>query len=75
MKLNSLTNIFVKNYVFPYIEEEEINVNNVKDIIQYIVENYETPLSNELALGNDIDYEFFLSVNAVLNDLSLNSNL
>ena len=47
--------------------------NNVKSLIKYIEENFEKPLSVNLACGEEIDLDFFLSVNTVLNDLSLNS--
>ena len=52
---------------------KEVTSNNVKSLIKYIEENFEKPLSVNLACGEEIDLDFFLSVNTVLNDLSLNS--
>lgn len=73
MKLNKLTNDFINNYVIPHIDIKEVNEGNIKELISFIEETYEKPLSLELASGSEIDYDFFLSVNDVLNDLSLNS--
>ncbi len=73
MELQELTKNFVAKYVYPRNGIKEVTSNNVKSLIKYIEENFEKPLSVNLACGEEIDLDFFLSVNAVLNDLSLNS--
>ena len=73
MELQELTKNFVAKYVYPRNGIKEVTSNNVKSLIKYIEENFEKPLSVNLACGEEIDLDFFLSVNNVLNDLSLNS--
>ena len=73
MELQELTKNFVAKYVYPRSGIKEVTSNNVKSLIKYIEENFEKPLSVNLACGEEIDLDFFLSVNTVLNDLSLNS--
>ena len=73
MELQELTKNFVAKYVYPRNGIKEVTSNNVKSLIKYIEENFEKPLSVNLACGEEIDLDFFLSVNIVLNDLSLNS--
>lgn len=73
MELQELTKNFVAKYVYPRNGIKEVTSNNVKTLIKYIEETFEKPLSIDLASGEEIDLDFFLSVNTVLNDLSLNS--
>lgn len=73
MKVSEKTKSFIENYVYPEIGIKEVTHDNVKELIHYIEENFEKPLSMELAEGGNIDYDFFLSLNHILNDLSLNS--
>ena len=73
MELQELTKNYVAKYVYPRNGIKEVTSNNVKSLIKYIEENFEKPLSVNLACGEEIDLDFFLSVNTVLNDLSLNS--
>lgn len=73
MELQELTKNFVAKYVYPRNGIKEVTSNNVKTLIKYIEETFEKPLSVNLASGEEIDLDFFLSVNTVLNDLSLNS--
>ena len=73
MELQELTKNFVAKYVYPRNGIKEVTNNNVKSLIKYIEETFEKPLSIDLASGEEIDLDFFLSVNTVLNDLSLNS--
>ena len=73
MELQELTKNFVAKYVYPRNGIKEVTSNNVKSLIKYIEETFEKPLSIDLASGEEIDLDFFLSVNTVLNDLSLNS--
>ena len=63
---------FVSNYVLPKMSEKDINNDNLKDIISYIEEEFEKPLSVKLACGENIDFDFFTLVNSVISDLITN---
>ena len=63
---------FVSNFVLPNIYEENITKDNLKNIVTYIEEEFEKPLSVKLASGENIDFEFFTLVNNVIVDLLAN---
>ena len=51
MELQELTKNFVAKYVYPRNGIKEVTSNNVKSLIKYIEENFEKPLSVNLACG------------------------
>ena len=73
MNFNETTTKFVSNFVLPKIYQDEINDSNLKDIINYIEDEFEKPLSLKIASGEDIDFDFFTLVNNVISDLCLNA--
>ena len=73
MHFNDTTKNFVTNFVLPKIYEEDINSSNLQEIIDFIEDQFEKPLSVKLASGEDIDFDFFTLVNNVISDLCLNA--
>ena len=57
MELQELTKNFVAKYVYPRNGIKEVTSNNVKSLIKYIEENFEKPLSVNLACGEEIDLD------------------
>ena len=64
------TREFINQYVLPSFDYSDSKELKIKDIISYIEENFEKPLSIKIASGDVIDYDFFLLVNSVISDLS-----
>ena len=73
MHFNETTKDFVKNLVLPKIYQEDINSSNLQDIIDFIEDEFEKPLSVKIASGEDVDFEFFTLVNNVISDLCINA--
>ena len=72
MNFHSNTIKFLIDYVSPISKTFNINSFDINQIIDFVSKKFEEPLSKKLALGEIIDLDFFLLVNSVLNDLSIN---
>ncbi|MBR1581569.1 MAG: hypothetical protein IJ656_00915 [Bacilli bacterium] len=70
MELSVNTKSFLSEFVFPHFVNSDLNSKNIDEIIDYIVENYEKPLSLSIADGEFVDLENFENIGNVILDLS-----
>ncbi len=72
MNLSLKTKRFISSYVLPFNKNLKLVKENIGDLIEYITNTYERPMSKQIANGEMIDYDLFSEVNLVLNELSSN---
>ena len=61
---------FIKNYVLSKLGYDSISDDNIAEIVDYIIDNYEVPLAQAKEAGEKIDEEMLELASSVVTEIT-----
>jgi hypothetical protein len=72
MELSKDSLIFIQNQVLPKLHYSEITDDNISEIVDFIVDNFEVPLAQAKEAGEQIDEELLQLAAFVITEITTN---
>lgn len=69
-KYTEMTEKFIKYNVLPKLGYETITEDNIAEIVDYIIDNYEVPLAQAKEAGETIDNDLLIIVSSVVTEIT-----
>lgn len=69
-KYSEKTEKFIKTNVLPKLRYDSINDDNISEIVDFIIDNYEVPLAQAQEAGEIIDNDLLVMVSAVITEIT-----
>lgn len=70
MKLSQTSIDFIKKYVLPKMEIKNITDDNISNIVDFIVDNYEIPLAQSKENGERVDEKILELAASVVTEIT-----
>ncbi len=61
---------FINNYVLSKLDYDSISDDNIAEIVDYIIDNYEAPLAQAKEAGEKIDEEMLELASSVVTEIT-----
>lgn len=74
IKISKKSNDFINKYVLPNIEYDEINNDNIDEIVDFIIDNFEVPLAQAKEAGETIDEALLIEATNVVTEITSSSD-
>lgn len=69
-----MTEEFIKDKVLPNLGYDSITDDNIAEIVDYIIDNYEVPLAQAQEAGEIIDNDLLKLVSSVVTEITSSSD-
>ncbi|MGM9972276.1 MAG: hypothetical protein ACI35W_07690 [Anaeroplasmataceae bacterium] len=69
-KYTERTEKFIYDYVLTKLGYDSINEENISEIVDYIIDNYEVPLAQAKEAGESIDDDLLNTATAVVTEIT-----
>lgn len=69
-KYSKKTESFINNYVLSKLGYDSISDDNIVEIVDYIIDNYEVPLAQAKEAGEKIDEEMLELASSVVTEIT-----
>ena len=73
-KYTEKTENFIKLYVLPKLGYNSINENNISEIVDFIIDNYEVPLAQAKEAGEIIDDDLLNAATSIVTEITSRSD-
>jgi len=74
MKYSKMATDFIEKEILPKIMQNVITDDNIAEIIDYIIDNYEVPLLQAKEDGEKIDEELLKLVTSIITEITTNND-